>query len=567
MVTEPRSWPQRGVNAASTLAPPRSAARWWHRALARQHARPRVPLGLGLPAALVAIAMLLPIAYLILRALSAGQDAARIVLSAHTAQLLWQTAALAGTVTIASAALGVPLAWLTTRTNLPFRRAWTILLVLPLVIPTYVGAFAFVAALGPRGLFQQFLEALLGVERLPEIYGFGGAALVLTLFTYPYVVLSVRGAMLRLDPAFEQASRSLGVGPWTTFAQVTLPLLRPAITAGCLLVALYTLSDFGAVSLLQYDSFTRAIYVQYQGSLDRSAAAVLALVLVAFTAVILALEAATRGRARYYRSARGAVDELPPYHLGRWQWPATFFCAAVVVLAVALPVGVLGYWLVRGLSAGSSLGPVGVSAINSLLASGLAAGLALTAAIPVAILAVRFPSRLSVLLERITYSSFALPGIVVALSLVFFAANYLNWLYQTLALLVGAYMIRFLPEAVGSLRSALLQVSPRLEEAASSLGRRRHQVLLTVTAPLVWPGAMAAVALVFMSAMKELPVTLLLSPIGFRTLATSTWNAATGGLYAQAAVPSLLLVLVSAVFLPLVLRGEQREEDSEPLPE
>jgi iron(III) transport system permease protein len=516
---------------------------------------------------LVAGVMLLPVAYLLLRALGAGGEAVSIVLSAQTAQLLWQTAGLAAAVTTAAAALGVPLAWLTTRTDLPFRRAWTILLVLPLVIPTYVGAFAFVAALGPRGLLQQALGAMLGIERLPEIYGFWGTALVLTLFTYPYVVLSVRGAMLRLDPAFEQASRSLGVGPLTTFVQITLPLLRPAITAGCLLVALYTLSDFGAVSLLQYDSFTRAIYVQYQGSLDRSAAAVLALVLVAFTAVILVLEASTRGRARYYRSARGAADELPPYRLGRWRWPATAFCAVVVDLAVVLPVGVLVYWLVRGVIAGSSFGPVGMSAFNSLLASGFAAGLALLAAVPVAILAVRFPSRLSMLLERVTYSAFALPGIVVALSLVFFAANYLNWLYQTLALLVCAYMIRFLPEAVGSLRSALLQVSPRLEEAASSLGRRRYQVLLTVTAPLVWPGAMAAIALVFMSAMKELPVTLLLSPIGFRTLATSTWNAAAGGLYAQAAVPSLLLVLVSAVFLPLVLRGEQQEDESDQLPE
>jgi iron(III) transport system permease protein len=508
--------------------------------------------------------MLLPLAYLVLRATGAGQEALRLALSPRTAQLFFHTLILAGTVTVASALLGVPLAWLTTRTDLPLRRIWSVLLVLPLVIPTYVGAFAFVAALGPRGLLQQQLEGMLGVQRLPEIYGFGGAALVLTLFTYPYVLLTVRVATMRLDPAFERASRSLGVGAWATFFRVTLPLLRPAITAGCLLVALYTLSDFGAVSLLQYDSFTRAIYLQYQGSLDRSAAAVLALVLVFFTAAVLIVEATTRGRARYYRVAAGATEQPERYRLGRFLIPSLGFCAAVASLSVLLPVVVLLYWLGRGLGVGAvSFDAVWVPVVNSAYASGLAGGLALLAAIPVAVLAVRFPSPLSAVVERITYASFALPGIVVALALVFFGANYAHVVYQTIVLLVFAYVIRFLPEAVGSLRSGLMQVNPRLEEVASSLGRKRHEVFLSITAPLIAPGALAAVALVFMSAMKELPVTLLLSPIGFKTLATSTWNATAGGLYAQAAAPALLIVVVSAASLPWLLRGDEAAKSEE----
>jgi iron(III) transport system permease protein len=500
--------------------------------------------------------MLLPLAYLVLRAFGAGEEGVRFLFSGRTVVLLWQTIVLATTVTALTALLGVPLAWLTARTDLPGRGLWSVALVLPLAVPTYVGAFAFVAALGPRGLLQQLLERPFGVQRLPEIYGFGGTTLALTLFTYPYVFVTVRGALLRLDPAFEQASRSLGAGAWKTLVRVTIPLLRPSIVAGCLLVALYTLSDFGAVSLLQYTSFTRAIYLQYQGSLDRSMAALLALALVALTGVILLAEGASRGRARYYRFARSTA---PPdrIRLGRWTAPALLFCAATALAAVALPVAVLLYWLARGLAAGSvRFDSLWLPVLSSGYGAGAAAAAALFAAGPVAVLAVRHPGPLSTAVERITYGSFALPGIVVALALVFFGANFAPVLYQTLALLVFAYVIRFLPEAVGSLRSGLLQVNPRLEEAAAGLGRRRHQVFVTVTAPLIAPAALGGIALVFLSAVKELPVTLLLSPIGFKTLATATWTAAASGLYAQAAPPALLLVLISAASLPWLLRSD-----------
>jgi iron(III) transport system permease protein len=462
-------------------------------------------------------------------------------------------------VTLGAVAIGVPLAWLTVRTDLPWRRFWSIALVLPLVVPTYVGAFTYVAALGPRGMLQQILAGPLGVQRLPEIYGFGGAVIVLILFTYPYVILTMQGALVRLDAAFEDASRSLGVGPWQSFFRVTLPLLRPSIAAGALLVALYALSDFGVVSLLQFDSFTRAIYVQYQGSLDRNAAAVLALLLVGLTGFVLLLDAASRGRARYYRSASGVTQEPRLLRLGHLRPVALGFCVVVFFFAVALPVGVLLYWLARGLASMGVFVGVWTAAFNSVVASGLSALVAIVAAFPVAILAVRYPSRLTSLLERVTYSAFALPGIVVALALVFFGANYAPLVYQTLALLIVGYMIRFLPEAVGALRSGLLQVNPRLEEAARSLGRSPRQVLVTVTAPLVWPSVLAGAALVFMSTMKELPTTLLLSPTGFKTLATATWGAASEGFYSQAAVFSLIIVAVSAATLPLLLRTERPE--------
>lgn len=519
-----------------------------------------IPALIWLPAVLVAAAMLLPTAYLVLRAASGGAEALGLLASARAVQLLLQTGALAVAVTVGASAIGASLAWLTTRTDLPLRRVLFVLLVLPLVIPTYVGAFAYIAALGPRGLVQQML-APLGVQRLPEIYGFGGTALVLALATYPYVLLTMRSALLGLDPSFEQASRSLGVGPVRTLLRITLPLLRPSLTAGALLVALYTLSDFGAVSLLRFDSFTRAIYLQYQGSLDRTMAAVLALILVVLTAGVLIVEAAARGRARYYRSASGVPAPPGPIALGRLRWAALGICFAILALALFLPAAVLVYWVARGLAAGVGVTVVWTAAANSVSASALAAAVTLLAAFPVAVLAVRHPGRFGAIIERITYSAFALPGIVVALALVFFAANYTPLLYQTLALLVLAYLIRFLPEAVGSVRSALLQVSPRLEEAARSLGRGQVHVLATITAPLIGPGALAGVALVFLSAMKELPATLLLSPIGFKTLATVSWNAAAEGLFAQAALPALLLLLLSAAWLPVLLyerRGAER---------
>ncbi len=294
-------------------------------------------------------------------------------------------------------------------------------------------------------------------------------------------------------------------------------------------------------------------------------AAALSLVLVAVAVVILFIEFRTRGRAQYHRSTVG-VTQPPAYtRLNRWRWPALGFCALVVFLALIMPMSVLGYWLVRGISAGEPLRLAWGAALNSGYVSGLAAVVTAVAALPVAVLAVRYSSRISGLLERATYIGFALPGIVIALALVFFGANYATPIYQTLGLLIFAYVIVFLPQAVGSTRSSLLQVSPRVEEAARSLGRTPLQTLATVTLPLatvtlplVRPGILAGAALVFLTTMKELPATLLLSPIGFKTLATSIWSATSEAFFARAAVPALLLILISSVPMAFLVIRERR---------
>jgi iron(III) transport system permease protein len=499
----------------------------------------RPPAALVLPSLVTVSLLLLPLAYLVVRAGSSSRGW-RVLTRTNTLELLWSTGLLVAGVTAASVTIGVSVAWLVTRTDLPGRRLWALAAALPLVIPSYVAAFCLLGAFGPRGLLQQ----LLGVERLPEIYGYWGALGALTLSTYPYVLLLVSAALRGLDPAFEEAGRSLGQTPLAIFRRVTLPALRPSIGAGALLVALYTLSDFGVVSLMRYDALTRAIYLQYRALFDRTPAAVLALVLVALTALVLLLEG--RWRKRISRSGPGVARQPRLHELGRWRWPALAYCTAIVGAFLAVPATVLFYWLARGLDRADVPWH---ETLHSVSASGLAAVAATVAAIPIALLATRYPARWTRLVERLSFAGNALPGIVIALSLVFFAANYASPIYQTLALLVFAYVVRFLPQALAGVESSLAAVGPRMEEAARALGRGPIATAVTVTVPLVRSGILAGAALVFLSAMKELPATLLLHPIGFDTLATEIWKLTSVGAYSGAALPALLLIAVSAPFV------------------
>ena len=513
------------------------------------------PAALWVPAVLVAGAMSLPPIYLAIRTLGTGSEVWDLLLRMRVLETLGRTALLTTLVTVFSVALAVPIAWLTVRTDLPFKRMWTVLTTLPLVIPSYVGGFAVVAALGPRGLLQQALEGPFGVDRIPEIYGLPGATLILVLLSYPYVLLSVRAPLWRMDPSLEEGSRCLGLGPWATFIRTVLPQLRPAIAAGALLVALYTLSDFGAVSLLRYEVFTNVIYLQFDAG-ARSLAAASSLVLMAMALAVLLIEAQARRHSVYYRTAVGAQRPPPVVVLGRWRWAAFGLCTFIVLSALGMPLGVTVYWLAEGIQAGQSLGLSWETLGNSLYVSALAAVVTVAAALPVSVLAVRYSSPLSALVERFSYVGFALPGVVVALALVFFATRYATAIYQTSALLVFAYVILFLPAALGAVRASLLQVSPKVEEAARGLGRGPNRVLYSITLPLIRPGLISAGALVFLITMKELPATLILGPIGFRTLATSIWSSAESALFAQAAAPALLLVLASAVPLVLLFSGE-----------
>ena len=510
------------------------------------------------PALIVGAALLLPPVYLLVRSLGGGSELWDLLFRAKVAAILGRTMLLVVAVTAGSVALALPLAWLTARTDLPLRRMWAVLVSLPLVIPSYVAGFVVVVALGPRGMLQGALEGPFGVERLPSIYGFAGAMLTLTFLSYPYVLLTVRAALQRIDPSLEESARGLGLGPAATFFRVVAPLLRPAIGAGALLVGLYTLSDFGAVSLLRYETFTWAIFSQYESSLDRTLGAGLSLALVALALAWVALEFVSRGRSRYYSTSSGTTRPAQTVRLGKWRWPSVALCASVTGLGLGLPVGILAYWVVRGVAAGESLDPLWEAARNSLYISALAALAATLAALPVGLLSVRHPGLLSGMLERLGYISFALPGIAIALALVFFGANYAGFLYQTIGLLLLGYVALFLSPALGAVRTTLLQMNPRIEEAARGLGRSPLGAFASVALPAARPGIVAGASLVFLLTMKELPATLILSPTGFTTLATSVWSFTSEAFFARAAMPSLLLIVLSGVPLALLMLQERR---------
>jgi iron(III) transport system permease protein len=524
-------------------------------------ARRRVSPALVVAAVLVAAMVCLPLVYLAIRAGSGGGDAFEILGRGRTWELVGRTVLLVVSVTAGAVVVGLPLAWLVTRTDLPGRRAWAVLAALPLVIPSYVTALALLSAFGTHGLVQD----LLGVERVPDISGFFGAWLALVLATFPYVYLLSAAALRGLDASLDEASRALGRSRFYTFRNVTFPLIRPSVAAGAVLVALYTISDFGVVSLMRFDALTRAIFQQYRSLFDRTPAAVLGLLLVALTALVLVAEARARGRARVAQSARGGsrVGALVP--LGRWKLPALAGCSFVVFAALVVPVGTLIYWATRGVDA-DTVADVWPAALNSVTASALAAGAAIVAALPVAALVVRHPARWTRGLERTSYASNALPGIVIALSLVFFAANYTPFVYQTLALLVFAYVLRFLPQALAGVHGALLRVDPRLEEAARGLGRSPRGAFFSVTARLIAPGLLAGATLVFLSAMKELPATLLLRPIGFDTLATEVWTATGVSSYSQASLPALMLIALSAPIVWVLIARPERGMPEPPGP-
>lgn len=512
---------------------------------------------------LIAVAIvLLPIIYLIIRAADSQTSIFNQIFKISILETIIRTLLLAASVSLFSTLIAVPIAFLLVKTDLPLKKLWSILTPLPLVIPSYVGAYLLVSALGPRGMVQQWLEGSLGIVRLPDIYGFPGALYILTILSYPFVLLNTRAALLKLDPALEEASKILGHNAWQTFLRVILPQLRPSIAAGNLLVALYVLRDFGAVSIMRFDTFTRVIYNQYLSLTDRSRAASLALILVLISLGVIALESRIRGRAFLYR--RHSKSSRPPklVKLGRWRWPALLFCASIVMAGVVIPASNLFYWLIRGLNAGEKIGGLWQELQASISVSGAAAFITLFVALPIAFLSIRSKTKFSHLLERTIYLAFALPGIVIALALVYFGTRYANLLYQTLPMLILAYIVLFLPEAVGALRTSLLQVNPNLEEAARSLGRNPLTAFRKVTFKLIKPGIFSGTALVFLTSMKELPATLILAPIEFKTLAVGVWDSVSEAFFARAAAPALLLIFASSIPMAVIILRDQKDNST-----
>lgn len=500
---------------------------------------------------IVAIVML-PLVYLGIRAFDGGWENIDYLMKSRTLTIIKNSLLLVGAVTLSTGAIGIPFAWLTTRTDLPLRRVWLVLGLLTMVIPSYIAAVTYIAAFGPVGILRDLLQPF-GVVRLPDIRGFWGAWLAITLFTYPYVVLPVRAALLNADPALEEAGHSMGLGRWRVFWQITFPQLRPAMLSGMVLAGMYALSDFGAVMIMRFNVFTSAIYLRI-GSFQMERVPLLALVLIAFTIGLLAIEWKFSSQTKNYRIGTGTKRQLKRVKLGIWKIPALIFCAILAFLGVGVPVGVMLSWVVSSVDVSSNI-DLRMSAMlgNTVQASLFAAIVVMLAAFPLGLLAIRQPTRMNKSLVALAYTGNVLPGIVIGLALVFFGARYMPAIYQTIPLLVIGYATRFLPFGISATRSALTQVNPRIEEAARSLGLNQWQVIWRIIFPLARTGMIAGAALVFLSAMKELPTTLLLQPIGFNTFSTRIWSFYEEASLELIGAPGFVLMGVSAIALLLIV--------------
>ena len=518
----------------------------------------RVPTMIWLPSFIIGTAMLLPVVYLVIRAFQGNQESFDLLFRWRTILVFVRTFLLVSLVSITCTLIALPIAWLTSKTDIPMKRIWFILCSIPLVIPSYVGSFLFISVLGPKGFIYKLILAPLGFTNAPDIYGLPGAILVLSLLSYPYVLLTTRSVLSSINPSLEESAQILGYSRWKTLMIVTVPQLSPAIAAGGLLVGLYVLSDFGAVSLLRYETFTWAIYQQYQSSFDRNIAATLSLALVGFAILLLMMEGRERKKMKYYTSGPGTTRVYKTVQLGIWKWPAIGFCTVTVILSLILPLTILIYWLIRGISSGEPLMMPWIEIGNSVYTSAIACIITVICSVPVALLSVRHANLFSRIIDKVSYVGYALPGIVVALTLVFFAINFMRPAYQTIWLLIFAYFVLFFPAALGTTRASILQINPKIEEAARSLGRTSSEVMYYVTTPLIRPGILMGAALVFLLTMKELPATLILSPLDFKTLATSTWSASSEAYFTQAAIPAICLILISTVPLAFLLINEHK---------
>jgi iron(III) transport system permease protein len=488
------------------------------------------PVALLTVSYLVAVILALPLVFLLIEAQGAGAaDVARLIFRPLTGALLWNTIRLTAVVTAACAVIGTGAAWCVERTDLPGRRAWAVLVVVPLAIPDFVVSF------GWNSLWTW-------------AHGFPGAVIVMTLAVYPLVYLPVAASLRSADPGQEEVARSLGSGRLRAFARITLGQAKGAIGSGCLLVALVLLAEYGAFEIVGYQTFTTEIFTEFNGY-SLAASCALSLVLVLLSLLVLAGEGLLRGRGRVSRP--GPQRRNPPQRLGRARWPVFVLFAALVLLALGVPVGSALYWMAAGLPPALS-GGANVSLLDAAghtaLFGGSAGALATVTAVPVALLAIRHSGRMRHVLERSTYLVLGLPGVVIAFALSYFTERYAaGFGYGTSMLLIACYAIMFFPLALVGVKASLARAPVGLDEVARSLGQRRSAVLLRVTARLAGPGLVAAFCLVFLAAVTELTATLLLIPTGTQTLATQFWAYESNLSYSQAAPFALVMILVAAV--------------------
>lgn len=513
----------------------------------RSTTRPARSPGWWIAASIVLIPALVPPVSLAIQVLLSGTGL--IFPTSRLIELLAATLGLAVAVTVTSLTIGTVTAWLTTRTDLRARNTWMVLAALPLVIPSYMAALTVIGATGNDGL--------LGVVGLtiPTPYGFWGAWLALSLFLAPLAHLTIIPGLRAIDPAIEDAGVGLGASRWRVFWTITLPQIRPSLVSAALMIGLYTLSDFGAVSLLRYDTFTRAIYTLYAGQIDRRPAATLSLILMTLALIVLLVERGTRRRSGYSSTSTKRVRRLVELR-GLGRVASIGFLGGLTAISLLLPVSVLLYWLIRGLRLGNELGSLWDEVGRTMGLSVTAAVVTVVAAFPLAMITTWKRRRMSTTYETVAWGAYSLPHITVGVAVIAFVLRSAPILYQTVALLLLVYMGMFLAQAMSPIQDSLRRESSDLEDASRGLGQGQLTTLRRVTVPITTPGLLAAGTLVFISVMKELPATLLLRPNGFETLAIRIWSATGEGFYTRASAASLALLAVSIVPLLVMTRRD-----------
>ena len=511
----------------------------------------RPPLLLFVPAVIAAAGMGIPLFYLLVRSAEADSAVlAQLLLRQRTLTLLGSTASLAVGVWTISLAIAFPLAWITERTELKGRRIIALLSSIPLAVPGYVVAYALLSLGGNRGLIPQIFG--FSVARLS---GYWGAAIALSLYSFPYLFLNLRTGLAGLDPALEESARSLGYTRRQVFFTVMLPHLRPALLAGSVIILLYVLGDFGVVALMRYETISYAVYTQYTGAFDRTYAAVLSLMLVAISLSVLAAEtlllrnrafhASARSRRHCRRNSPGMMQKIFSYG----------FAAAVAGASVFLPLLTLVVWMSRAPLTGI-LPQVIQGFFRSASAAVPAAAGAVLLAVPIAYLHARHHGRLADAAERTAFIGYAVPPMALALAFTSFSIRYVPWLYQSLVLLIAAYSLNFLALAMGPVRSSIIHAPRSLEEAARSMGRTAPAAVMQTTIPLMRKGMAASFMLVFVMSMKELPIALMLSPPGYTTLSAAVFSRTSEAMFTEAAPYAAALVLLSGLVLGITLRYE-----------
>ncbi|MYF99431.1 iron ABC transporter permease [Candidatus Poribacteria bacterium] len=500
-----------------------------------------------IPAFIVCICGLFPLVYLIAKAIDAeGAVLVENLFRTRNARLFLNTVLLTIGVLILDILLATPAAWLTTHANLRGKRIFSVLCTLPLAIPGYVMAYALLGLGGNNGIFA----SLFG-KSLPRLSGYWGALIALSFYTSPYLFLNLRSALLGLDPNLEESARSLGHKQWSVFIRVILPQLRPAFYASGLLICLHVLGDFGVVSLMRFETFSYALYVEYEIAFDgHNYASWLALLLLAFTGCLLFLETRLLRSVVLHRAGHGVSRHRSPIPLGKWKSAGYTFLILLFIATVVIPAITVFLWMFRAFE---------VSALDGLLEAltgsvGIAVPSAICCAIlvvPFAYIGVRYSSRFSNMLARIPYVIYAIPPLAFALAIILFLGS-----PQTILLLICACILHFLAEAIGPVRSSLYQASPNLEEAARSLGSSPVGAFFRAVFPLIIRGMLTSTALVFLATMKELPLTLLLRPAEYETLAVNVWDYTGEAMFAQAAPYAFLILLFSALFVGLLIRKE-----------